>query len=175
MDNVSRAKSALLDRLDVALRDLYHNATPHLPSVDDHQCSELYSQFELWSEWEFRYVQTDLLGCTKDYWAREAKRGFTHNERYYWLVTRIVEFGKLHTWGRGGRTVAPLQLVDSRGGGYFRIKGADYFTDMSNAALTDMIQVLEAFNKYVKDWNSLENLTALWQDYLDNKDDAEAA
>lgn len=154
-------KQAIKDRLESALQDLYHNATPHYPSLDSEAAQNKFNEcFEFWASQEIEYI-SEGLGCLPKTWAKEARKGFTHNERYFWLVQRITEYGKLYQYGRGGRTLAPSQLVNSRG----RVLSID---DISISDMVDMISVLEAFNHYVANWNSKANLLALWQDQIDN-------
>lgn len=164
--SITRTKKALLTRLESALNNLYHNATPHYPSG---MPQELWDNFQDWfnnqAEFEIEYIQ-DGLGCSAKEYKKAQRQGFTHNERYFWLVQRITEFGKLYTYGRGGRTLAPNDLISQRGGSGFSIKRADSFEDYSNERLTDMIQVIEAFNDYVEKWNSKENLQSMYNEDL---------
>ena len=158
---------AIRARLNNALRNLYHNATPNHPDISERIWQKYEDHFCFQAEYEIRCIEKDKLGLTDAEWAKAVKLGFSHNERYYWLVQRITEFGQLYTYGRGGRTLAPSQLVHDNGAG-FRV-----FTDsdlgyMSRRQIVDTIQILEAFNTYVKNWNSKENLTALGQDYIDS-------
>lgn len=157
-------KQAIKDRLESALQGLYHNATPHYPSLDSEAAQNKFDEcFEFWANYEIEYI-SEGLGCDSKTWAKEARKGFTHNERYFWLVQRITEYGKLYQYGRGGRTLAPSHLVNTRG----RVLNIDEFSDMSVSDMVDMIQVLEAFNHYVVNWNSKTNLLALWQDQINN-------
>lgn len=159
----SRTKIALLNRLDKALRNLYHNATPHHPSVPDKLWNAYWDSFNFWAECEVDYISDGLGGTNKEY-EKERKKGWPNKgEREAWLVSRITEFGKLYTWGRGGRTLAPNGLINMRGGSSFGIKSACTWDEYSNEHLTDMIQVIEAFNDYVQRWNSKENLARMWQ------------
>lgn len=168
-----RVKLALLDRLDSALKDMYHNATLHIPmSVDDPDGRFFEYLTEAGSE-TIEYIE-DGLGVTSKGWKKQERLGFTHNERYFWLVSRITEHGKLYQWGRGGRTVAPDDLVTSRGGGNFRIKDSSYFEEVSNADLTDMIQVIEAFNHYIETWCSAKSIQSLYDSYLECEAELEA-
>lgn len=160
MTEFGRVKKALLSRLDDALTNMYHNATPSYPNdveEGDH--------FDEWlsdvGQREIEYIQ-DGLGVLPETWKKYKRMGFPPQERYYWLVGRITEWGKLYQWGRGGRTLAPEDLVKTGGGSSFRVKDSDYFEDMSNADLTDMIQVVEAFNKYVETWN--KGIPEMWKE-----------
>lgn len=150
-------KQAIANRLDAALCDLYHNATPHYPSLDTEQAQE---QFQSWFEFaasnEIEYI-SDNLGCTQKEYDRQVKLGFQANERYFWLVSRITEYGKIYQYGRGGRTLAPQQLVSRNG-------RSETEQDLNAADSIEMIQILEAFNHYVAQWNSKANIKAMWKE-----------
>lgn len=162
-------KDRILPRLQEALEDLYHNGTPRNYSIlDTEQSWELFQDL---ASQEMDYIR-EGLGLTQDDWKKAVKLGFTHNERYFWLVQRITEYGKLYSWGRGGRTIAPDQLIRQKGGGSFSIKGNSEFNFLSNADIVDMIQVIEAFNKYVRDWNSSENIKAMMEQCLEDLQEA---
>lgn len=168
-----RVKVALLDRLDSALKDMYHNATLHIPmSVDDPNGRFFEYLTEAGSQ-DIEYIE-DGLGVTSKEWKRQERLGFSHNERYFWLVSRITEYGKLYQWGRGGRTVAPNDLVNQRGGSGFRIKDSSYFEETSNKELTDMIQVIEAFNHYVESWCNAKSIQSMYDSYLEYEEELEA-
>lgn len=158
---------AIRARLNNALRNLYHNATPNHPDISERIWDTYENQFQFQAENEISYIEKDKLGLTDACWAKAVKLGFSHNERYYWLVQRITEFGQLYTYGRGGRTLAPSQLVRSTGN-RVRILTDNDLDYMSWKQIVDTIQILEAFNTHVENWNSKENLTALWQDYIDS-------
>lgn len=152
-------KTKLRDRLDAALCNLYHNATPGCVSLDSEQAQEAFQNwFSFAASCEIEYIQ-DGLGRTAQDWLKESKTGFQANERYFWLVSRITDYGKLYQYGRGGRTLAPSQLV-SRSGRPIQEQ------DINLADATDMVMVLEAFNNYVEDWNKSENLAAMWKEEI---------
>lgn len=172
-----RVKLALLERLDNALKNIYHNATLHIPMSVDDPTGEIFNEILECGSMEIEYIE-EGLGLTAREWKKAVKLGFSHNERYFWLVSRITEFGKLYQWGRGGRTVAPERLINQRGGLGFRIKDSSYFDEVSNADLTDMIQVIEAFNHYVETWCSAKNILELVRDIqeqIDQREDREVA
>lgn len=155
-------KELLKNRLDAALCDLYHNATPGYVSLDSEQAIEAYQNwFGFYAECEIEYIQ-DGLGRTTQDWLKEAKTGFQANERYFWLVSRITDYGKLYQYGRGGRTLAPSQLVNHNGRPIQE-------QDINLADATDMIMVLEAFNHYVGEWNKKENLTRAWKEEINER------
>ena len=163
-----RTKEILLQRLSDALEAMYHNATPHHPTVNEKLCPEYDNHFYFLGEQAVEYI-SDGLGFTDKEWQRQQKLGFSGNERYFWLVSQITRYGKLCTWGRGGRTLAPYHLIRQRGGSSFSIKSAENWEQTSNAELTEMIQIIEAFNHYVKHWNSEENLASEWLECLQYK------
>ena len=168
---MTSTKEKLSSRLDCALRDLYHNATPNHPSVPDALCDSYSSAFNAWAECEIEYIQ-DWLGRTPSEYKKEARKGWPNKgEREAWLIASFIEDngGKLYTWGRGGRTLAPPGLINQRGGRSFSIKSADSFSDYSNEALTLLIQQIEAFNSYVEVWNSRKNLAYMWRDWCETE------
>lgn len=173
MRNRQAKREVILDRLDEALKDLYHNATPHFPMSIDDPDGRFFEDFCERGSWEIDYI-SEGLGLTPNCWKKAIKLGFSHNERYFWLVSRIPEYGKLYQWGRGGRTVAPSQLIKQGGGSSFRIKDSSYFTDNSKAELVEMIQILEAFNHYVKKWNSQESILSMYSDFQEQEAEREA-
>lgn len=167
MNKISRTRQALLDRLDEALSNMYHNASFHIPMSIDDPDGNFFRFLEEEGSRQVEYIE-DGLGCDDRYWQKQAKLGFSSpNEREYWLISRIIEHGKLYSWGRSGATLAPKNLIRQRVGSSFSIKDSSYFEDMNNRDLTDMIQVLEAFNQAVEDWNSAENIKALYDQYLE--------
>jgi len=170
-----RVKIALLERLDNALSDMYHNASPAWCQEIDDPDGRFFEFMCEQGSWTIEYIQ-EGLGHTAKGWKKAEKLGFLHNERFYWLVQRITEYGELFQWGRGGRTVAPKNLVLHRGGGSFKILNAQEpeFENMSNADLTDMIQVLEAFNTYVENWNSRESMLSMYKDFQEQEAEYEA-
>ena len=167
-----RVKMALLDRLDNALKNIYHNATLHIPMSVDDPTGEIFNEILERGSMEIEYIQ-EGLGLTAREWKKEEKLGFSYNERYFWLVSRITEFGEIYQWGRGGRTLAPDALVNQGGGSRFGIKDSSYFEETSNADLTDMIQVIEAFNLYVETWCSAKNILELVEDIQEQIKDRE--
>ena len=67
------------------------------------------------------------------------------------LWERIGEYGKLYTWGRGGRTLAPDGLIRQHGGSGFSIR-EDYADDIPIGSAVDLIRIVESFNRCVSDW-----------------------
>jgi hypothetical protein len=169
METIGKTKKALLDRLERALRDTYHNATPDHPLVPDALAEDYWVSFNDWVSLEVGYIREGLCMTAREY-AKAKKLGFPcKGTREAFLVSRINDYGKLYTWGRGGRTLAPDGLINQRGGGSFSIKGADCFAEYSNEALVELIQTLEAFNNYIERWNSRENLAYMWREYCEER------
>lgn len=73
------------------------------------------------------------------------------------------EFGELYQWGRGGRTLAPENLVKHCGGGSFALI-EDAFEGRSIAATVDGLMILESFNAYVESW--CEGVPEMWRDHM---------
>lgn len=165
-------RELILDRLDSALKDLYHNATPHFSMDIDDPDGKFFEDFCERGSWEIEYI-SEGLGLTPKEWKKAIKLGFPHNERYFWLVSRITEYGKLYQYGRGGRTVAPCELIKLGGGSNFRILGSSYFESASKADIVDLIQVLEAFNHYVERWNSQESILDMYKDFQEQEAERE--
>lgn len=78
------------------------------------------------------------------------------------LWETITDYGELYQWGRGGRTLAPKDLVSQRGGSSFSIR-EDYTDEMQPAALVDFIRVVESFNRYVGAWCA--GVPSMWREY----------
>lgn len=79
----------------------------------------------------------------------------------------IGEYGTLYQWGRGGRTLAPNDLIAQRGGSSFSIR-EDYADEMQPAALVDFIRVIESFNRYVGDW--CKGVPEMWREHCAEQD-----
>ena len=152
-------------RLDNAICDLYHNATIHFPNSIDDPDGSLFDMVLEEGQNEIRYI-SEGLGYSKKEWSKQERLGFTHNERFYWLVSRITEFGKLYQYGRGGRTLAPDGLVSSHGGSSFVLTTKKI--GQTKAEVTDAIQIIEAFNQYINEWCSVKNIRVIIEDSLCN-------
>lgn len=64
----------------------------------------------------------------------------------------VAMFGKLYSYGRGGRTVAPEGLIEERGGGAFRLN-SDALLGLGAAELTAAVLVIESYADEVEAWN----------------------
>jgi hypothetical protein len=83
---------------------------------------------------------------------------------------RINEYGKLYQWGRGGRTLAPKDLIRQGGGGSFSIR-EDYADELPAVAVVDLIRVVESFNATVESWCA--GVPEMWREYCAELDSAE--
>lgn len=147
-------KNKIIDRLNAELGNLYHNATPDYSiGVPDALLNEYEEEFNFWAECEIDFIKTDLELMTKN----GSK-----------VAAKITDYGKIYTWGRGGRTLAPEKLINQRGGSSFSIKQYDY-DDISISDALELMEVLEAFNAYIKDWNSKQNLQYMWKSSCENR------
>jgi len=79
----------------------------------------------------------------------------------------ISDYGKLHTHGRGGRTLAPDQLVARRGGSGFSIR-SDYFEEQPMRKVVEGIAIIEAFNRYVGSW--CKGVPEMWEEHIAYED-----
>ncbi len=172
----------LVDRLDRALSDLYHNATPTYPDTqNDYEWDRFQSWFGDQASFEVEYLndggaagKTPYSKFDKYKDAHPKIRQIMYNR---WLRDRhpaeqITEFGKLYTWGRGGRTLAPDKLIKQRGGGSFSIRSADDIIDsfgMTKFEIVDAITIIEAFNKYVEEWNKC--VPDMWKEHKADDED----
>ena len=76
-------------------------------------------------------------------------------------------YGKLYQWGRGGRTLAPEDLVREGGGSNFSVD-EDYPDDLSIEDCVDLIKVIESFNAYVASW--CKSIPELWADEVEQQE-----
>lgn len=183
---------AIRERAKRAVMDLYHNASPRYPRCDAEDCGpgcERCEAFNAWFEdaarFEIEYLNGGgAYGSTADY-----RRVLTHNagkyksaaaRAYYvrWKLREMheesapstlngnasaEEFGELYQWGRGGRTLAPENLVKQGGCGAFALI-EDAFDGRSIAATVDGLRILESFNAYVESW--CEGVPEMWREYV---------
>lgn len=161
-------------RAESALLDLYHNATPRYPRLDDEEGEGEGERFQEWFEvsaqFEIEYLRdggaygrdyrkTLEAPCNAGKYQSPAARRYyvamkmrecrEDQERNAW--ERIGDYGKLYQWGRGGRTLAPDDLIKTGGGSSFSIR-TDAADEMPTRGVIDLIRVVESFNSYVADW-----------------------
>jgi hypothetical protein len=175
--------AAIRERAADAIRNMYHNATPSYPR----DVPELWQDyFQDWfndtATFEIEYLQdggaygkdyrkTLSADCnagrykserTRAYYVRkgmrEQRHDLAHPERAW---QAIGEYGKLYSWGRGGRTLAPDSLIKQRGGSSFSVR-EDYADDMPIAAVVELTRIVESFNRYVESW--CESVPEQWSE-----------
>jgi hypothetical protein len=174
MRKLDRQK-AIRARAARAIAALYHNATPTYPAGLDDLTSR---RFDAWfadyaadsiahlndgGAYGRDYAATLAAPCNAGRYASEAAR------RYYvakglramrmdrattqgGLAERITQYGRLYTYGRGGRTLAPDRLIRTFGGSSF-CPDERHADGLPLADVVDLIRTVEAFNASVRAWN----------------------
>ena len=176
-------KKAIAARLESALENMYHNATPRHPYTDIPEAlwNAYMENFNRAAGFEIEYLSDGLgelsggLAAYVKYYAEEyksnaackraARRAYRQRHPESVLIADLIaEHGPLYTWGRGGRTLAPDGLIRQRGGSCFSIdtSAADY-DEINRADMLELLSQVEAFNSYVERWNSAESLRDIWQ------------
>lgn len=151
-------RQRLVSHLETAFQNTYHNATlgqwPDFKDCKDFFSSEL--QWEILQD-HFSWI-IDEINDT---------RGTEHDyiEQY---IAR--DYGKVYTYGRGGRTVAPESWIHTMGGSGFNISMPET-DDLSRASIITLTFDIEAWNAYVKAECSSESISEiLGQAYADAKE-----
>jgi hypothetical protein len=92
---------------------------------------------------------------------------YNHSERHIYLINKLIkEYGKLSQYGRGGRTLAPRNLVVDKH--RWQIKAGSIIDDLNREDKTQLILMLDAFNIYVNNWCSKDNLIQLWKNHCED-------
>lgn len=186
MPSKSERHEAIRERCREAIRNLYHNATPHLPNVDG---EDVWEWFQGAAEFEIEYLndggaygsdyrRTLMAECNAGRYKSEAARRYyvrkgmrdmqrerercnsldSRKSPVNCLWERITEYGKLYSYGRGGRTLAPADLMGRSS------PREDYGDDLSISDCVELTRIVESFNQYVTNWNSRENLEIMWRE-----------
>jgi hypothetical protein len=182
----AQQRQALETRAERALRNLYHAATPSYPG----DFGPYADAFDSWLS-QAGSDEIDYLSDGGPYGANYSRTLYANASRQWGLMSpagsakarayvrrhlaerardvaarpyldTVETFGRLYSWGRGGRTVAPKGLVSQRGGSSFSLD-ASSFAEMNAADLTQAVRVLESFVDYVKAWN--RGVPQMWADY----------
>lgn len=157
-------KLLLQERAAQAVKDMYHNATPYYPDVDE----EDLSMFKIWFDGEvtnaldeinhppYRQIPEPTLFSDDSGESRELQVRVRYKQyyadRYYrlhpWM--KIRNYGVVQLLGRGGRTAAPDGLIRNlyNGMGLF----IPNLRQWSIEELTDLANTVEYFNEYVVQW-----------------------
>ena len=143
-------KINLTDLLNAELERTYHNATlgGKLRTESDYESDLVQSQVEI----ECQDAIADLrFTCPK-----------------------IFNYGEVYQWGRGGRTLAPEQLIIQGGGGSFRIKSAEDL-NLSAFECRELLKTLREFNDLVENFcahvvdNAIEFIREEFKNELEEK------
>ena len=128
--------------LDAALTDMYHNATPNFPALDSDFEQDLFnSWFEDIVSYELADIKHDSI-----------------------LGDFVKQYGPVHTFGRGGRTVAPDKLIVSRGGSSFRVARTEDL-DLTPLEARKLLKNVNEFNRSVVAWN--KHVPEMWRDAVE--------
>lgn len=176
--NKAKRHAAIRARAVRALENLYHNATPSYPRLDDDDAARFQPWFEDAAQSEIEYIQDggaypgdfrktlEHPANAGQYKSEKARRYYVEKglreyreDRQPW--ERISEYGKLYQWGRGGRTLAPENLIKQRGGTSFGIRD-DYADEIPIRDVVELIRVVESFNAYVDDW--CQSVPDMWEE-----------
>lgn len=178
----TQQKEMVRERADAAVRDLHHNARlPWLRELFGRSEEQAQAWIEGTCEFELEriqgggaygdnYARTLAAPCNagkykseraRAYYIAKGMRDMREERAKYARHERITEYGTLYTWGRGGATLAPDGLC----GRPWRAE------DHSIAECIELIQIVEAFNKYVTGWCA--SLPEQWREYC-AEEDAEA-
>lgn len=170
--NKQANREAMRERCREALRNLYHNATPVYPRCEsDAESRACESWFQGAAEFEIEYLQsggaygsnyqkTLRADCNaghyksqaaRDYYVRKGMRAMHEERERYALWECASDYGRIYQYGRGGRTLAPSDLVRNRGGFGWGI-AEDYGDDLPYADCVWLCRVIESFNRHVESW-----------------------
>ena len=195
--NKQQRHEAIRERAAEALRDMYHNATPRYPSLDDEQAEQFQVWFEESATFEVEYIQdggaygnnyrkTLAADCNagkyksqraRDYYIAKGMRGMqaersrcnrldSRQENTNAMWEYIGNYGKVYSWGRGGRTLAPGDLIKTRGGSSFSIRES-IADEMPVSEVVTLIRVVESFNRFVGAW--CDDVPNMWNEYYQDE------
>lgn len=166
---------AIRARCARAIADMYHNATPIYPRLNDEDGERFNAWFEDAAQFEIEYIKdgggyasltpagyrkTLEAPCNagrykseaaRRYYVRKGIREMIEERDRYTMWEWIGRFGSLYQWGRGGRTLAPLEVVKEQGGSRFSMRES-WPEDRTIAEVVEAIRIFESFNAYVESW-----------------------
>ena len=177
--------AAIRERAANAIRDMYHNATPSYPHVSDKMVNHFQSWFDRQAEWEIEYIRDggayaksnaayrrvlernsvtqQKSEAAQSLYVRIGMRSMRRERDKYARWEWINQYGTLYQYGRGGRTLAPENLVKTGGGSRFSMR-EDYCDDMAIADCVELIGIAESFNAYVTAW--CKSIPTQWAEYV---------
>ena len=179
-------KEAVRARARSAILDLYHNATVNHPYTED---ESYWDWFQDAASFEIEYIQEggaygslvrhlhnvgkecDREGRSLAYksMARRREKRNILIERSRWSAWNYTAdwYGKLYQYGRGGRTLAPEDLIRTGGGSTYSVR-EDYPDDLNMEDCVELIQVIESFNWFVGCW--CKDVPDLWADEVQQQE-----
>ena len=186
MNRKKTKREAIRRRAARAIQALYHNASPKFYLVDLRGITEEDAQawFAQAAEDEIDYLNgggaygphyratleeprnAGQLQSTRArrYYVAKGLRAMREEQGKFALHERILDYGRLCTYGRGGRTLAPCDLMSRRRPPGPRVDAA-FNDDTPIGAVVQLARIVEAFNDYTARWNSSENLQAMFDEY----------
>lgn len=117
-----------------------------------------------WRMLELAAGNSKLRKMLHGHLAHNGGRELTRNNS---LWERATEYGDIVQYGRGGRTLAPSQFLRHTGGGGYCIL-ADAGEEMSAAAVVELIQIIESFNRYIGAWCA--GVPEMWREHCAEED-----
>jgi hypothetical protein len=177
-------REAIRERARDAIGRLYHNATVTYPrDVPDQYQDYFEGWFGETARWEIEYFQdggaygpdyraTLAAPCNagklksekaRAYYIRKGLRDMNRERDTCARWERIGDYGTLYQWGRGGRTLAPDDLIYQRGGSAFSCR-EDYADEMPIASCVALIQTVESFNATVHAW--CKSVPEIWREHF---------
>jgi len=177
-------KQLVIDRLNSALKSLYHNATPNYPNAqNDYEAQLIQDWFQDAASDEIDYINDGGANgtgtSTADFVASKFKTVKAQSMARKFYIKKVAserasyapwenvrKYGELFQHGRGGRTLAPESLVKSHGAS-FTVKTVDDL-DLNMSSMIELILILESFNSHVSGWNSC--VPEQWADNKANSD-----
>jgi hypothetical protein len=142
-------KIDLIKELQDELDNLYHNATIHysVHCQSDYEADLLQSEIEMSCQ-----IALDDIGE---------------------VCPDILNYGEVYQYGRGGRTLAPDNLIRMRGGSSFSIKNVDDL-ELNYLEMRKLLKTLRKFNKLVNEFcsnvvkHSHEFITSEYSEEIEN-------
>lgn len=149
-DKQRKIQLAMLER---AVKGLYHNATlGRFPDVPKGLESEAWDQFQFYCDIAIDDINNDCMGAEGDY-----------------IEHRILKYGKVGCYGRGGRTCIPKSWASSRGA-YWSVKEAEDIAEgYSYGKIWELIRDIEDWNNYVKTYCSKDSIADMLEFWLDER------
>ena len=139
-------KAALLDALDRALVDVYHNATLYYGSVDSED------------ERVLDYIEGSIAMSVEF----ELENINTPNQKGDRIEDRIVaQYGKVFCYGRGGRTCAPSAWMKYGRSSSSSVKEAEDYEECTFSYIATLLADVLAWNAYVASFCGRENMMEL--------------